>query len=126
MLNRSGGRIRIKETCEPRKLFPGGIGLCKPGRLYPWDFEQHTLQKAEGLVRIIPGMHRQIELTDVDTLDSTGVGLVVSMLKSLRQRDADLVLYYISEKNLAIFKMVNLDRILKLCETEAEALVSFD
>ena len=67
-----------------------------------------------------------LNLAQVNILDSTGIGLVVTMLKSLRQREAKLALYHINEKNLAIFKMIQLDKILKLYQTEAEALAYFE
>ena len=67
-----------------------------------------------------------LSLENVDLIDSTGIGLIVSMFKALQQRGARLVLYHVSEKKLEIFTMTNLDNMLPLYETEAEALASFE
>ena len=65
-----------------------------------------------------------INFDKVDFIDSSGIGLVVSMYKTLQQRQARLLLTHLSKKNTEIFHMTRLDKILSIYPTEEEALAS--
>jgi anti-anti-sigma factor len=60
----------------------------------------------------------------VNVLDSTGIGLIASILKSLKNRDAQLRISNLTQRNLDILKMIEFDRKVPLVETEEEALSS--
>lgn len=65
-----------------------------------------------------------INFGKVDFIDSSGIGLIVSIFKTLQQRQAKLALCELSNKNKEIFNMTRLDKILSLFDTEAEAISS--
>lgn len=56
-----------------------------------------------------------LNLAKVNHLDSSGIGPVVIMLKTLRQRGAELVLYHLNEKNLKIITMIQLNNRASIC-----------
>lgn len=65
-----------------------------------------------------------INFAKVDFIDSSGIGLIVSIFKTLQQRQAKLVLCLLSKKNQEIFSMTRLDKILSIYDTQEEAINS--
>lgn len=65
-----------------------------------------------------------INFSKINFIDSSGIGLVVSIFKTLQQRQAKLSLCDMSPKNLEIFSMTRLDKIINITKTEEEALES--
>ena len=65
-----------------------------------------------------------INFQKVEFIDSSGIGLIVSIFKTLQQRQAKLILSDLSKKNSEIFNMTRLDKIISIYSTEAEALTS--
>ena len=63
-----------------------------------------------------------INFEKVNFIDSSGIGLIVSVFKNLQQRGAKLTLCQLSHKNQEIFNMTRLDKILKICESEEDAI----
>ncbi|MBF0350665.1 MAG: STAS domain-containing protein [SAR324 cluster bacterium] len=63
-----------------------------------------------------------INFEGVNFIDSSGIGLIVSVFKNLQQRGAKLTLCKLSQKNQEIFNMTRLDKILSIHETEAQAI----
>jgi len=63
-----------------------------------------------------------INLKNVSEIDSSGMGLVVSVFKSFQQRQATLALCHLSPKNQTIFKLTQLDKFIQVYPTEEEAL----
>jgi len=61
----------------------------------------------------------------IEFIDSSGIGLIVSIFKSLKQRNADFALCHLGQKNHEIFKLTRLDSILKIVGSEEEALSTF-
>ena len=66
-----------------------------------------------------------INFEKITFVDSSGVGLVLSVYKTLQARDSRLTLCQLSEDNLEIFEMTRLNDILPIYSTEEEALASF-
>lgn len=58
-----------------------------------------------------------VDLTRVDFLDSTGLGVLAGALKRLRLAGRDLALVCQSEKLLKIFRITGLDQVFQLYET---------
>lgn len=65
-----------------------------------------------------------INFENVEFIDSSGIGLLVSVFKTLQQRQAKLILSDLSKKNSEIFNMTRLDKIMSIYPTEDEALAS--
>lgn len=65
-----------------------------------------------------------INFEKVEFIDSSGIGLIVSIYKTLQQRQAKLMLSALSKKNSEIFNMTRLDKIMSIYATEEEALAS--
>lgn len=63
-----------------------------------------------------------INFEKVNFIDSSGIGLIVSIFKTLQTRQAKLALCNLSKKNTEIFNMTRLDKILNIYDSEAEAL----
>jgi anti-sigma B factor antagonist len=65
-----------------------------------------------------------IDLADVDFMDSSGLGALVSVLKSARQAGGDLRISSPSDQVRMVLTLTNLDRVLALYDTVEEALRS--
>jgi len=63
-----------------------------------------------------------INFESVNFIDSSGIGLIVSVFKNLQQRKASLTLCQLSAKNKEIFNMTRLDKILNIFDSEQEAI----
>lgn len=62
-----------------------------------------------------------IDFKKVDIIDSTGIGLIVSVFQFLQERDAHLFLYNFNKKNQETFHLTRLDKFLNIFPTEKEA-----
>ena len=60
-----------------------------------------------------------LDLTDLDFVDSFGIGAVVGALKRLRQRGGDLALVCPSSRIRRVFEICDLDRIIALHDSVA-------
>lgn len=65
-----------------------------------------------------------INFERVEFIDSSGIGLIVSIYKTLQQRQAKLLLCHLSKKNNEIFNMTRLDKILSIHPTQEDAISS--
>ena len=63
-----------------------------------------------------------VDLSGVDYLDSTGLGVLIGGLKRARERDGDLKLICDNVRILRIFEITGLTKIFDIYRTEAEAL----
>lgn len=80
----------------------------------------------ERLIEVIGGGAGSVvvDLSRVDFLDSTGLGVLVGALKRLRLAGGELALVCASEKLLKIFRITALDRVFRLYDTVAAATAS--
>lgn len=78
----------------------------------------------ETLLALLDGGGRQfaIDLTDVDFLDSTGLGVLVGIYHRLRAVDGWMVFVCASERVRRVFHVTQLSKILILHDTLDEAL----
>lgn len=77
--------------------------------------QQVVSEVASGRNRLI------IDLSDVDFLDSVGLGILVGALKRVRTRDGDLELVCPERRLRRVFTITDLDRVFTLHQTLAEA-----
>lgn len=70
----------------------------------------------EGRVAII------VDLTDVSFMDSTGLGLLIKVLKWTREKGGSLDVVANSEKTLKVFRITGLDGVISLHSSVDEAL----
>jgi len=100
----------------PTKTTEGGAVVLRPeGRLNmlaaPDLREQlHELVRA-GNTRLV------VDLSAVETIDSSGLGALISGLKAARQGGGDLRISAPSEQAVAVLELTNLDRVLKIADS---------
>lgn len=63
-----------------------------------------------------------INFKSVNFIDSSGIGLIVSIFKSLQKKQKKFALSDLSQKNKEIFSMTRLDKILMICESDEQAI----
>lgn len=78
----------------------------------------HTLLK-ENKKNIVVNMHQ------VDRMNSSGLGILIGGLNSLRSADGDLKLLNISSKVQELLKITKLDRVFEVYTNEADIIESF-
>ena len=66
-----------------------------------------------------------LNLEEIRYLDSTGVGLIVSIYIGLKKLNSHFTLCNLNKAIAKTFNMVLLDQVLKIYETEEEAIASF-
>lgn len=71
---------------------------------------------AEGGTRVVA------DLTDVPFLDSTGLGVLVGRLKTVRQQDGELRLVIASDRLVRNFQITGLDKVFEIFPTVEEAV----
>lgn len=74
----------------------------------------HDLVRA-GNTRIV------VDLSAVETIDSSGLGALISGLKAARQGGGDLRISSPSEQAIAVLELTNLNRVLKVTESPDRA-----
>lgn len=65
-----------------------------------------------------------INFGQVNFIDSSGIGLIVSLFKTLQQKEAKFGLTNLSKKNEEIFTITRLNKILDIYPSEKEALTA--
>jgi anti-sigma B factor antagonist len=85
-------------------------------------------QLRERLITLVEGGDRQVvvDLSRVDFLDSTGLGVLVGALKRLRSAEGELSLVCAQERLLKIFRITGLDRVFTLHESVDAATANHD
>jgi anti-anti-sigma factor len=63
-----------------------------------------------------------VDLVDVPFIDSSGLGALISVLKTARQAGGDLRIARADDQPLTVLKLTTLDRVLKPYTTVEEAL----
>jgi len=65
-----------------------------------------------------------IDLSDVDFLDSTGLGVLVSGLKRFRTMDSDVLLVVTSTRILKVFEVTGLTQVFRIHDTRDAAVAT--
>lgn len=63
-----------------------------------------------------------VDLELISSLDSSGIGTIMSIFKTLTDRRIRLILCNLTEKNQKVFKLTQLDQILTIVPTRTEAI----
>jgi anti-anti-sigma factor len=63
-----------------------------------------------------------INFEKVNFIDSSGIGLIVSIFKTMQQKEGRFALSNLSPKNMEIFSITRLNKILDIFGSESEAL----
>jgi len=63
-----------------------------------------------------------INFEKVNFIDSSGIGLIVSIFKTMQQKEGRFALSNLSAKNMEIFSITRLNKILDIFNSEAEAV----
>ena len=72
---------------------------------------------------IAGGMRNVVfDLTDLKYIDSTGIGLFISLTKQLRTKEGDLVFFNVNAKVLEIFQLVKLNDFIQFFRGEKQIL----
>ena len=65
-----------------------------------------------------------IDLSDVEVMNSSGLGMLISGLSTLKKYNISLLLSNVPAKVMALFQMTHLDEILNICDDVQSALVA--
>lgn len=65
-----------------------------------------------------------INFEKVNFIDSSGIGLIVSVFKTMQQKEGRFAISNLSKKNEEIFSITRLNKILEIFPTEKEALTA--
>jgi anti-sigma B factor antagonist len=63
------------------------------------------------------GVRLALDLTDVGFLDSSSLGMLVTLLKRVKERDGDLRLVGVSGSPMKVFTLTGLDRVFEIAAT---------
>ena len=79
----------------------------------------------EKMVSYISDGHRQIalDLAEVDFIDSSGLGAIVSSLKKIGTQ-GEMVICGVGETVMALFKLTRMDRVFRIHPSEEEAIAT--
>lgn len=66
-----------------------------------------------------------IDFTDTGYIDSSGLGVLVSLSKKLREADGELRLAGLNDDLRTLFELTKLDTLFKITDTPDEALAAF-
>ena len=69
--------------------------------------------------------HIIIDLSNLEWIDSSGVGVLVTMYKRARTRDGEVVVVGLNGQPREIFRLLRLDAAFCVCETENAAMAHF-
>jgi anti-sigma B factor antagonist len=99
----------------------GNILIVKPSEKRI-DASMATDFKGKMIDRINAGNKRIVlDLAGVDFIDSSGLGAIVSSLKSIGD-DGDLVISGINDTVMTLFRLTRMNRVFQIFSTEEEAL----
>jgi anti-sigma B factor antagonist len=69
--------------------------------------------------------HYLLDFSDLDYISSAGLGVLIGMLREVREKGGDLKIMHMSEKIQRIFNLLGFSKLLKVYPDEESALASF-
>ncbi len=63
-----------------------------------------------------------VDLTDVPSMDSSGVGTLVEVFRRVTAYTGKMVLFGLNDRVRSVFEITKLDRFFTICQTEDEAV----
>ena len=118
----SGALARRVGAAISRHLHAGGANLLVHYRSSA--VEARALQAELNPRSQQPGAALVVDLTDVGFIDSTGLGVLVTTLKHVREAGGTLDVVVTSRRVLKVFALTGLDVVIPLHSTLDEALAS--
>ena len=85
--------------------------------------EKHFRQ--EVISNLDPGVNVVVDLNEVDFIDSSGLGVILSCYRHLQTAKGDLKLCRMKESVRSLFELVRMHRIFEIYDTSEEAIESF-
>lgn len=107
LTERADGRVLVARTSERRV----------DARIAA-DFKQQLLDAVDAGPSLIA-----LDLSDVDFIDSSGLGAIVSALKHVGE-GGDLVIVGARPAVLSLFRLTRMDKVVRLYEGEADAIAA--
>ncbi len=98
------------------------VGLAEPGTLEASNvepFREEMANLVEGTTRLL------IDMGNVNFLDSSGLGALVAIWRSVSAKDGEVKLCRISPMVRTVFELTRIHRIFEIYDTEEEALASY-
>ena len=89
------------------------------GRLWILDLPLRDLMN-----RLLGESHRNfvLNLTDVEYIDSSGLGQLITIWTSIKNRGGQMAVYNPSKRVQRLFDITRLDTVFRICEKESEAV----
>jgi len=89
------------------------------GRLWILDLPLRDLMN-----RLLNEGHRKfvLNLTDVEYIDSSGLGQLITIWTSIRNRGGQMTVYNPTKRVQRLFDITRLDTVFRICEKESEAI----
>jgi anti-sigma B factor antagonist len=84
------------------------------------ELKQQVLQRLEGGDRKFV-----IDFANTGYIDSSGLGVLVSLSKKIREQGGELRLASLNEDLRTLFELTKLDTLFRIADTKAEALEGF-
>lgn len=67
-----------------------------------------------------------LDATSIDFVDSMGLGVLISMLRRVKQKDGDIKIAALAPDVKTIFEITKLYRLFDVCDTPKEAISKFE
>ena len=87
--------------------------------------DEPELKKMFITLRSDDATHVAVDMSKVEFMDSTVIGLFVWGMKNLREVGGDFRLFGLTKPVMGIFEITHLDRAFQIFDTEAEAVASY-
>lgn len=98
------------------------VGLAEPGTLEASNVEPFR----EAMANLVEGTTRLlIDMGNITFLDSSGLGALVAIWRSVSARDGEMKLCRIGPMVRTVFELTRIHRIFEIYDTEEEALASY-
>lgn len=84
---------------------------------YSFDFKEKIKEQLASLdcYRVI------VNLTDVEFMDSSGLGMLISLFKETNEKKGQIVYFGVHDYIHKLFALVKLDQVFKIADSEEEA-----
>ncbi len=66
-----------------------------------------------------------VDMSDVRWMNSSGLGILIGGLNTMRNAQGDLKLFGVTEKPRHLLKITQLDKVFDICESEDKAIEKF-
>jgi len=124
MTDKSSGSGKVKLTFDRVDASKGYIVLSLIGDLDMWTLPL-AKERVQGLINE-GKVNMVLDLERVNYIDSSGLGFFIGTLKKLRDKGGNLILINLNAYIYGIFKLIQLQHIIKTYDSLEEAEKDFD